>query len=171
MPAWHHARRCGPTICCYRSRCLSPDCSWACALRESPPCTEIGAAAIHTRPAVCQRRSARSSAISEMLSGAPARDASARRADAHLGALIAIPIALLLWVLPFHAILIAFFFGVLRTGMKATMIMAAWKECVVVLLFGIVVMRSILSRGPGAAIIAPDVAVAEIGRASCRERV
>src|SRR2546423_2607274 len=44
--------------------------------------------------------------------------------------------------------------------MKATMVMAAWKECVVVLLFGIVIMRSILSRGPGAAIIAPDVAVA-----------
>jgi hypothetical protein len=94
-----------------------------------------------------------------MLLSAPARDASARRADAHLGALIALPIALLLWVLPFHAVLIAFFFGVLRTGMKATMVMAAWKEIVVVLLIAIAAMRATLSRGPRVAILATDVAV------------
>jgi hypothetical protein len=77
----------------------------------------------------------------------------------HLGPLIALPIVLLLWVLPFHAMAIAFFFGVLRTGMQATMIMASWKEGVAVLLLAAVVMRSILSRGPRVTIAAPDVAI------------
>ena len=76
------------------------------------------------------------------------------------GALIALPIALLLWVLPFHAVTIAFFFGVLKTGMQATMIMAAWKEGVAVILLAIVVTRCVLSRGPGVAIVAPDIAIA-----------
>jgi len=70
-----------------------------------------------------------------------------------------LPIALLLWVLPFHALTIALFFGVLRTGMQATMIMASWKEAVAVVLLTIVVMRSVLTRGPGVAVAAPDVAI------------
>lgn len=77
----------------------------------------------------------------------------------HLGPLIALPIVLLLWVLPFHAVAIAFFFGVLRTGMRATMIMASWKEGVAVALVATVAMRSILTRGPGVTITAPDVAI------------
>jgi hypothetical protein len=81
------------------------------------------------------------------------------RRDAHLGALIALPIALFLWVLPFHAVLIAFFFGVLRAGMRATTIMASWKEAVAVILLTIVMMRAILTRGPGVSIIATDVAI------------
>ena len=83
------------------------------------------------------------------------------RADStpRTGALIALPIVLLLWVLPFHAVTIAFFFGVLKTGMQATMIMASWKEAVAVILLGVVVMRCVLSRGPGVAIIAPDIAL------------
>jgi hypothetical protein len=90
-----------------------------------------------------------------MPSSALARADSAPRT----GALIALPIALLLWVMPFHAVTIAFFFGVLKTGMQATMIMASWKEGVAVILLAIVVMRCVLSRGPGVAIIAPDVAI------------
>src|SRR4029079_531254 len=78
------------------------------------------------------------------------------------GALLALPIALLLWVLPFHALTIAFFFGVLRTGMQATMVMAAWKEGVAVLLVMAVVMRAVLSRGPGVGIAAPDVAITSL---------
>jgi hypothetical protein len=62
-------------------------------------------------------------------------------------------------VLPFHAVTIAFFFGVLKTGMQATMIMASWKEAVAVILLAIVVMRCVLSRGPGVALIAPDIAI------------
>ena len=85
--------------------------------------------------------------------------AASTRSDSHLGALVALPIALLLWVLPFHAVTIAFFFGVLRTGMQATMIMASWKEAVAVVLVTIVVVRSALSRGPGVAIFSPDVAI------------
>jgi hypothetical protein len=83
------------------------------------------------------------------------------RADStpRTGALIALPIVLLLWVLPFHAVTIAFFFGVLKTGMQATMIMASWKELVAVALIAIVVFRSVLSRGPGVAIMAPDIAI------------
>ena len=77
----------------------------------------------------------------------------------HLAPLVALPIVLLLWVLPFHAIAIAFFFGVLRTGMQATMLMASWKEAVAVVLFTAVVLRSILSRGPRVTITAPDLAI------------
>jgi len=76
-----------------------------------------------------------------------------------IGPLVAFPIVLLLWVLPFHSLTVAFFFGVLRIGMHATMIMASWKEGVVVLLFGAVATRAMLSRGPGVAIAAPDVAI------------
>ena len=79
--------------------------------------------------------------------------------DPRVGALVALPIALLLWVLPFHAVTIAFFFGVLRSGMQATMIMASWKEGVALLLFAAILMRGILSRGPGVGIIASDVAI------------
>jgi hypothetical protein len=85
---------------------------------------------------------------------------SARRDGANLGAMVAFPIALLLWVLPFHAVTIAFFFGVLRTSMQATTIMASWKEGVAVVLIAAVALRCILSRGPGAFIVAPDVAIA-----------
>jgi hypothetical protein len=76
-----------------------------------------------------------------------------------VGALVALPIALLLWVLPFHAVTIAFFFGVLRTSMQATAIMAAWKEAVAVGLLTIVVMRSFLTRGPRVGVTASDVAI------------
>ena len=93
-----------------------------------------------------------------MASGALARADSTRET----GALLALPIALLLWVLPFHALAIAFFFGVLRTGMRATMIMAAWKEGLALILLVIVLMRAVLSRGPRVTIAAPDVAVTSL---------
>lgn len=76
-----------------------------------------------------------------------------------LGFLLALPIVLFVWVLPFHAVTIAFFFGVLRTGMRATMILAAWKEVAAVVLILAVAMRCILSRGPRVWIAAPDVAI------------
>jgi hypothetical protein len=75
------------------------------------------------------------------------------------GALVALPIVLLLWVLPFHSLTIAFFFGVLHTGMQATMIMASWKEGVAVFLVCAVAFRGILGRGPGVTIAATDVAI------------
>jgi len=84
---------------------------------------------------------------------------SVRPRQVHQHALIALPIVLLLWVLPFHAVTIAYFFGVLRTSMQATMVMAAWKEGVAAILFVIVVTRAILTRGPGVGIAAPDVAI------------
>lgn len=93
-----------------------------------------------------------------MPSSAIARDDSTPK-NVHVGALVALPIALLLWVLPFHAVTIAFFFGVLRAGMQATMIMASWKEAVAIVLVGIVATRCALSRGPGVGILAPDVAI------------
>jgi hypothetical protein len=73
--------------------------------------------------------------------------------------LVALPITLLLWVLPFHALTIAYFFGVLRAGMQATMVLASWKEAVAVLLLAIVVTRAVLTRGPRVALAAPDVAI------------
>jgi hypothetical protein len=93
-----------------------------------------------------------------MSSSALAR-ADSTPSGSHLGALVALPIALLLWVLPFHSLTIAFFFGVLRTGVTATTIMASWKEAVAVILLTIVVARCVLSRGPGVAIAAPDIAI------------
>lgn len=93
-----------------------------------------------------------------MSSSAVARADSTRRT----GALLALPIVLLLWVLPFHALTIAFFFGVLRTGMQATMLLAAWKEGLAVILLAIVVSRAALSRGPGVGIAAPDVAITSL---------
>ncbi|HEY0528579.1 MAG TPA: O-antigen ligase family protein [Gemmatimonadaceae bacterium] len=80
----------------------------------------------------------------------------------HLAPLLALPIVLFIWVLPFHAVIIAFFFGVLRTGMQATMVMAAWKEGVAVFLIAAVAFRTILSRGPGVWIAAPDVAITSL---------
>lgn len=77
----------------------------------------------------------------------------------HVPWLLALPIALFIWVLPFHAVVIAFFFGVLRTGMKATMVMAAWKEGIAVILLLAVTLRCFLSRGPRVWIAAPDVAI------------
>ncbi|HJP60814.1 MAG TPA: hypothetical protein VJ865_12475, partial [Gemmatimonadaceae bacterium] len=77
----------------------------------------------------------------------------------NIGPLVALPIVLLLWVLPFHSLTVAFFFGVLRIGMHATTILAAWKEGVVVLLFAAVLLRTTLTRGPRVAIAAPDVAI------------
>jgi hypothetical protein len=86
------------------------------------------------------------------------------RADStpRTGALLTLPIALLLWVLPFHALTIAFFFGVLRTGMQATMVMAAWKEGLAVILLAIVFTRAVMSMGPRVGIMAPDVAVTSL---------
>ena len=91
--------------------------------------------------------------------GATVTASSLSPRDSHLRALVALPIVLLLWVLPFHAVAIAFFFGVLRTSMRATMIMASWKEGVAIILLVIVVMRAILTRGPRVGIVAPDVAI------------
>lgn len=82
-----------------------------------------------------------------------------RQSDSRVAVLVALPIALFLWVLPFHAVTIAFFFGALHTGMQATAIMASWKEAVAVVLLIIVVTRSVLTRGPGVAVAAPDVAI------------
>src|SRR6188474_3718947 len=81
---------------------------------------------------------------------------------ARVGALAALPIVLFLWILPFHAVTIAFFFGVLRTSMSATTVMASWKEGVAATLFAIVMLRAVLSRGPGARILAPDVPIAAL---------
>lgn len=81
---------------------------------------------------------------------------------ARAGALAALPIVLFLWVLPFHAVTIAYFFGVLRTSVQATTLLASWKEGVAVTLLAIVIVRAILSRGPGARIVAPDVPIAAL---------
>jgi hypothetical protein len=82
-----------------------------------------------------------------------------RSTHGQIGPLVALPIVLLLWMLPFHSLTVAFFFGVLRIGMHATTILAAWKEGVAVALLVAVLLRALLTRGPGVAIAAPDVAI------------
>lgn len=82
-----------------------------------------------------------------------------RHRDPRVGGLVALPIALLLWALPFHAVTVAFFFGVLRTSMQATTILASWKEGVALILLAVVITRAILTRGPAVEIAAPDVAI------------
>jgi hypothetical protein len=73
--------------------------------------------------------------------------------------LVALPVVLLLWVLPFHSLTIAYFFGALRTSMQATMLLASWKEGVALFLIVVVAARAVLSRGPRATISAPDIAI------------
>ena len=90
---------------------------------------------------------------------APSQSALPQR---QVAPLLALPIVLFIWVLPFHAVTIAFFFGVLRTGMHATIVLAAWKEMVAVFLIAAVVMRCVFSRGPRVWIAAPDVAIAAL---------
>lgn len=64
-----------------------------------------------------------------------------------------------LWVLPFHSVFIALLFGYFGVDADTTRAIAAWKEIAVLLFVIWVVFRALLSKGPGAEIMSPDVAV------------
>jgi hypothetical protein len=66
---------------------------------------------------------------------------------------------LFMWMLPFHTVVIAVLFGYFGVGADLVRAIAAWKEAAIVLLVAWVALRALTSRGPGAAIMAPDVAV------------
>jgi len=66
---------------------------------------------------------------------------------------------LFMWLLPFHALVIAVLFGYFGVSADIVRAIAAWKEIAIVLLVAWVALRALTSRGPGAEIMAPDVAV------------
>jgi hypothetical protein len=66
---------------------------------------------------------------------------------------------LFMWMLPFHALVIALLFGYFGLSANVVRVIAAWKEVAIALLVAWVALRALTSRGPRAQIMAPDVAV------------
>ncbi|HVF38922.1 MAG TPA: O-antigen ligase family protein [Gemmatimonadaceae bacterium] len=63
------------------------------------------------------------------------------------------------WGLPFHSLLVAVLFGGLGLSASGVRMFAAWKEAMVLLLVGIVVIRAVLGKGPKVRISWVDIAV------------
>jgi len=63
------------------------------------------------------------------------------------------------WGLPFHSLLVAVLFGGLGLSASGVRVFAAWKEGVVLLLTGLVVVRAILGKGPRVKVSWVDLAV------------
>ncbi|MBA3342355.1 MAG: hypothetical protein H0T48_11045 [Gemmatimonadaceae bacterium] len=63
------------------------------------------------------------------------------------------------WGLPFHSLIVAVLFGGLGFSAAGVRAFAAWKEVMVLLLIGIVVLRAILGKGPRASVSWVDLAV------------
>ena len=63
------------------------------------------------------------------------------------------------WLLPFHALFIAFCFGVLGWSADLVRVLAAWKEALVAGLLVVVAVRALRGRGTGLGIQWPDLAV------------
>lgn len=66
---------------------------------------------------------------------------------------------LLVWVLPFHSLVMAVLFGVLQWPGSTVRTIASWKEATVVLLLVWAVSRAILGRTARTRITAPDIAI------------
>ena len=73
---------------------------------------------------------------------------------------VALP--LFTWGLPFHSLLVAVLFGGLGLSVGLVRGLAAWKEIVVLLLLGIVILRAATGRGPRVAISWVDLAVSSL---------
>jgi len=73
---------------------------------------------------------------------------------------VALP--LFTWGLPFHSLLIAMLFGGLGLSVGLVRGFAAWKEIVVLMLVGLVILRAATGRGPRVAISWIDLAVTSI---------
>jgi hypothetical protein len=66
---------------------------------------------------------------------------------------------LFMWLLPFHALIIALLFGYFGVNMDTVRMLAAWKETAVVVLVAWVALRSLSGSGPRAQLMASDIAV------------
>ena len=64
-----------------------------------------------------------------------------------------------MWLLPFHALVIALLFGYFGVSGDTVRAIAAWKESAIVILVAWVAMRSLTGAGPRARLMAPDIAV------------
>ena len=73
---------------------------------------------------------------------------------------VALP--LFTWGLPFHSLIVAVLFGGLGLSVGLVRGFAAWKEIVVLLLVGIVIVRAATGRGPRVAISWVDLAVSSL---------
>jgi len=67
------------------------------------------------------------------------------------------------WLLPLHALVITVLFGALGWSAPVVRTVAAWKEALVAVLFGLAVVRTVRSPRPGAEICWPDLVVAGLG--------
>jgi O-antigen ligase/polysaccharide polymerase Wzy-like membrane protein len=67
------------------------------------------------------------------------------------------------WLLPLHALVITVLFGALGWSAPVVRAVAAWKELLIALLFGLAVIRTVGSPRPRAEIYWPDLVVAGLG--------
>src|SRR5467141_3064919 len=72
-------------------------------------------------------------------------------------------LSVFVWLLPLHALIITVLFGALGWSAPVVRTVAAWKEALVALLFGLAVARTLRSPRPGAEICWPDLVVAGLG--------
>jgi hypothetical protein len=81
-------------------------------------------------------------------------------ARAHLPRPARLALILFVWLLPFHALLIALLFGLWGISETTVRVIAAWKEVVVALLLLWIALRARPDDNSRATIAAPDVAIA-----------
>src|SRR2546425_12530871 len=67
------------------------------------------------------------------------------------------------WLLPLQSFAIAVLFGALGWSAPVVRVIAAWKELLIAVLFGLALTRTARSPRPGAEICCPDLVVAGLG--------
>ncbi|HEY8831894.1 MAG TPA: hypothetical protein VIM21_05245, partial [Gemmatimonadaceae bacterium] len=82
-----------------------------------------------------------------------------RTASVRLPRVARTTLILFMWLLPFHALIIALLFGYFGVSMATVRAVAAWKEVAIVVLVLWVALRSVTSAGPRARLMGPDIPV------------
>src|SRR2546427_3624242 len=67
------------------------------------------------------------------------------------------------WLLPLQSFAITVLFGALGWSAPVVRVIAAWKELLIAVLFGLALTRTARSPRPGAEICCPDLVVAGLG--------
>jgi hypothetical protein len=81
------------------------------------------------------------------------------RSKANLAGPAGLAATVFIWVLPFHSLVIALLFGAFGVAEPTVRSIAAWKELLVLLLIGWVMLRSLVGSGPKVSVAASDVAI------------
>lgn len=68
-------------------------------------------------------------------------------------------VVLLVWLLPFHSLAMAYLFGALKWPGSTVRLIASWKEATVVVLFVWALGRAVLGRTPRTSIVGPDLLI------------